>query len=464
MKLLSDFLQSSKTEWQKKKPGLERISNACAALGNPQNKTPSIHIAGTNGKGSTAAMLQSILTEVGYKVGLFTSPHLVRINERFRIGRKEITDQELEEVLSLIETKIPSSPPLVKGGGGDFSFFELCTLIAFLYFEKQKVDLAIIEVGLGGRLDSTNIITPLISVITEIGLDHTEVLGETIAEIAREKAGIIKPNVPVVCGASDPKAIQVIQEAAAQNKSKIFMVGANNYLHLQGSLNLLGKYQQQNAELALQVIEVLKGLQKTPPFSKGRLGGILEIPLYPPLQKGEQIKISEEAIPKGLANVSWPGRFEIIQKNPPIILDGAHNPQGVRALVESIKFFTPSLVEEGGRGRSEDLSSSQPSPYQRRGGYVWKILFSAASDKNVGEMLKTLSQISSEIILCEMENSRSIRPSQIQTQFPELPLKKGGKVKEVFLGLKKGLRANEGLLVTGSLYLIGEVKQWIHSV
>ncbi len=448
MSLLQHFLQSSKTEWQKKKPGLERISEACAAFGNPQEKFPSIHLAGTNGKGSTAAMLQSVFTEAGYKVGLFTSPHLVRVNERFRIGRKEITDRELEEILDIIHSSLSSSgltggsnvtsekmdSPIESGNDtlSCLSFFELCTLIAFLYFEKQKVDLAIIEVGLGGRLDSTNIINPLVSVITEIGLDHTEVLGETITEIAREKAGIIKPKVPVVCGASDPKAIQVIQKAAAQNKSKIFMVGANNSLPLQGSLNLLGKYQQQNAELALQVIEVLKN---------------------------QGWKILEEAIPKGLANVSWPGRFEIIQKNLPIILDGAHNPQGVRALVESIKFFTPSLVKEGSRGRSEDLTSPQPSPCQRRGGYIWKILFSAASDKNVGEMLKALSEISSEIILCEMENSRSINPVLIQKQYPELPLENGGKVKEAFLNAKKNLQEGQGLLVTGSLYWVGEVKQ-----
>jgi len=413
MKLLSDFLQSSKTEWQNKKPGLERIQKACELFNHPEKKIPSIHIAGTNGKGSTAAMLQSILTEAGYKVGLFTSPHLVRVNERFRIGNEEISDEELEEILNSIQVKIPLSPPLHKGDREHLSFFELCTLIAFLYFAKHQVDLAVIEVGLGGRLDSTNVITPLISVITEIGLDHTEVLGNSIAEIAREKAGIIKPGVPVVCGATKLVAVQVIQELAGKNKSEFFLVGAIHESPLQYSLKLLGPHQKQNAAIVLQTLKVLR-------------------------EKGW--KVSEHSIRKGFQNLRWPGRLEIVSEDPLIILDGAHNKDGMEALVKA-------------------LTSPQPSPYQRRGGVFWKILFSAASDKNVGEMLKTLSQISSEITLCEMESSRSINPVLIQKQYPELPLENGGKGKEAFLNAKKNLQESEGLLVTGSLYWVGEVKQ-----
>jgi len=390
------------------------------------------------------------LSEAGYRVGLFTSPHLVRANERFRIGNREISDEELESILGVIaspsgvlrigstwQSPEPHDDMLLES----LTFFELCTLIAFLYFAENKVDFAIFEVGLGGRLDATNVITPLLSVITEIGLDHTEILGPDISSIAREKAGIIKERIPIVCGASHPEARRVIEEVAKKKGSELSLieVRSNGWrrdrphspasrpeafrldaTRLMKFVKLPGLHQIHNAQIVLKVIEVLNGIV-----------GALR-PLH------------EEVIKKGFANVCWPGRMEWISKNPPILLDGAHNVEGVRALVGYLKLHPhpqPSPLEGEGVQRMGE------------GVIYWKVLFSAASDKNVGEMLKLLQEIASEIILCKMKHSRSVDPKNFSSY------KSAHNSWEAFHQIKNSLRENEGLLVTGSLYLVGEIKR-----
>lgn len=377
--MLQQFLEKSSQEWQKMKPGLERIQTACDTLGNPEKKIKTIHIAGTNGKGSVAAMLQSILSEAGLRVGLFTSPHLVKVNERFRIGDQEISDEELEVFLE-------------KAQDLELSFFELCTLIAFLYFEEQKVDLAILETGLGGRLDATNVVTPIISIITEIGLDHTTILGSDIASIAREKAGIIKEGVPVVCGTQNPDARKMIEKVARKKNAPFYLVEDE----WKGALALEGSHQIRNSGIVLKAIQVLN------------------------------LQIQKSSIQKGFAHVRWPGRMEWISKDPPILLDGAHNLDGMRALVESLKVL-------------ESLKK-------------WRILFSAASDKQINEMLSCLQEIASEIVICKMKNSRSMDPEN----FPLF--KSSSDPLQAFHQMKESLGENTGILITGSLYFIGEMK------
>jgi dihydrofolate synthase/folylpolyglutamate synthase len=311
----------------------------------------------------------------------------------------------------------------------------MCTLIAFLYFSQKKVDLAIIEVGLGGRLDSTNVIMPLISVITEISLDHTEILGPDLKSIAREKAGIIKPGVPVVCGARAEKAREVIEAVAKERGASLFhpLPGKSeswNWGPFKDlKLGLSGRHQFHNAAIALKTIEVLKK----------NVGAHDRAP----------VKVDENSIREGLANVRWPGRMEWVSRDPPILLDGAHNPAGARALVESLKDFP--LQGEGGHN------------YPKK----WKVLFSAARDKNVGEMLRILQELASDITICRMENDRSINPSSFTLSLGrgqgEGSVHSGGNAFETYQKMTEELKPNEGLLVTGSLYFIGEIKRGILS-
>ena len=266
------------------KPGLERINLLVKNLGNPQNYFDSIHVAGTNGKGSVCAMLSAILQNAGYKVGLFTSPHLESYCERIRVNGENISETEFAEIINLLNKfEIPATE------------FEILTAAAFAYFAKSEVDIAVIEVGLGGTWDSTNIITPKISVITNIALDHENILGD-LKNIALNKAGIIKKNIPVVTGATG-EPLEIIREVADKNNSPIYAIKKPADI----KINLFGEYQKINAAIAIQTAKILN--------------------------------ISDKNIRAGLENVQWAGRFEIIDD---IIIDGAHNPHGALALRESL--------------------------------------------------------------------------------------------------------------------------------
>ncbi|APX99579.1 bifunctional folylpolyglutamate synthase/dihydrofolate synthase [Lacinutrix venerupis] len=272
-------------------------------LENPENKFKSIHVAGTNGKGSTSHMLASVLQEAGYKVGLYTSPHLKDYRERIKINGKEISKQFVIQFVKRNKSFFQLNA---------LSFFEMTVGLAFEYFAKQKVDIAIIEVGLGGRLDSTNIITPEVSIITNIGLDHTQFLGNTLQEIAKEKAGIIKSNIPVVIGETQKETEAVFLEVAQNNKAKIIFADQSK-IHAYKS-DLKGKYQDKNIKTVTQVIK--------------------EIQL-----KG--FNVSKENIEKGLLNVvkntGLLGRWQILQKSPKVICDTAHNREGLKIVMSQLQ-------------------------------------------------------------------------------------------------------------------------------
>ncbi|CAM1350631.1 bifunctional folylpolyglutamate synthase/dihydrofolate synthase [Tenacibaculum crassostreae] len=282
------------------KKDLTNIVAFCKELDNPQQKIKTIHVGGTNGKGSTSHMLASILQEAGYKVGLYTSPHLKNFTERIRINGEEISKD------SVVEFIVSNKTFLEKQG---LSFFEMTVGMAFQEFANQKVDIAIIEVGLGGRLDSTNIITPEVSVITNIGLDHTKFLGETLPEIAFEKAGIIKSNVPVVIGERQKETQNVFIAKAEECKASIVFASDNEEKY---STDLLGGYQKHNVTTAVRAIQQLK-----------------------------EFKISEENIKNGLLNVvqntNLKGRWQVLQEFPKIICDTAHNKEGLTYTLEQLK-------------------------------------------------------------------------------------------------------------------------------
>ncbi len=307
--------------WTFCKSGLDRIRELCEKLGNPQDKLKFIHVAGTNGKGSFCSMLQSILTEEGYKTGLYTSPYIKVFNERMQIDGNAISDEKLAEITSRVK-------PIADSMKDKPTEFELITAIAFLYFYEAKCDIVVLEAGMGGRLDSTNIIkTPLLSVITGIALDHVDYLGDTVEKIAYEKAGIIKPSIPVLFGGDCKEAENVIEQRAKEISSEFFCVDYS-LLHVKHSdlegtvfdygnrndieINLLGLYQPKNASVVLNAVDILKG---------------------------QGLSISESAIIRGLKKAAWPARFEIIHREPLIIFDGAHNAQGITSAVQSIRHY-----------------------------------------------------------------------------------------------------------------------------
>lgn len=307
--------------WTFCKPGLERIGELCERLGHPERKLKFIHIAGTNGKGSTSAMLDSVLRAAGYKIGLYTSPYIRVFNERMRVNGENISDNELASLTEYIK-------PIAEKMSDKPTEFELITALAFEYFARHECEVVILEAGMGGRLDSTNIIdTSVLSVITGIALDHTAFLGDTVEKIAFEKAGIIKPSVPVIFGGTDASAKSVISARANELLSPFGTVDYNSLtvkeMSLDGTvfdfgeyselkISLLGSYQPRNAAIVISAVKILR-------------------------ENG--FEISESAMREGLSSASWQGRFEILAKDPLVIFDGAHNPQGIEAAVESIELY-----------------------------------------------------------------------------------------------------------------------------
>ena len=305
------------------KPGLERIEKLCSLLGNPQKDLRFIHVAGTNGKGSFCAMLDSVLRKAGYKVGLFTSPYIRFFNERICFDGAPISDSDLAEVTSYVR-------PFADSMDEKPTEFELITAIGFEYFKRKGCDIVILEAGMGGRLDSTNIIeTPILSVITGIALDHTSFLGDTVENIAYEKAGIIKKGVPVLFGGNDSVAEYVIREKAVESKSDFFVTNRSAISAVNTSLSgtsfdfgarknieisLLGLYQPLNAANVLTAVDILRT---------------------------QGLSIPEDSLYLGLKTAKWSARFELISNDPIIIYDGAHNPEGISAAVRSIKAYFP---------------------------------------------------------------------------------------------------------------------------
>jgi dihydrofolate synthase/folylpolyglutamate synthase len=409
------------------KLGLESVARLLAALGNPHEAFPSILVAGTNGKGSTCATLDSILRQSGLTVGLYTSPHLVRIEERIRINGECVAPEAFTELISEIRRAadrlraagaLPARP----------TFFEHLTAAAFLHFQRRAVDIAVLEVGLGGRLDATNVVTPRIAVITNIGYDHQEYLGETLAEIADEKAGIIKPNARVFIADSQfPEAAETLRRRVAERSAVAHWVpplsvrgrSASGELRVElfdetVPLRFRGAYQAQNVALAVAVAQEF--LRETP-----HSGAI---------------------IIEGVARAGWPGRLEWIAGTPPILLDGAHNPQGAAALAEFLR---------------NDVSNRPIT-----------LVFAAMRDKPTREMLGALASVAERVIVTEVENNpRSMTCEELAAGARTL-WDASGVFQEKSLAAALTTAGREtppdGLIVvSGSLYLVGETRRLIAS-
>lgn len=309
------------------KPGLDAIRALLDRLGNPEREVAAIHIAGTNGKGAVAALCESVLRAAGYPVARYTSPHLIRVNERFLINGVAADDAALESAAQEVEAVVSA---VEKELGVEVTFFECLTAVAFVLFHRAGVKLVVLETGLGGRLDATNVVTPLVSVITRIGLDHCDWLGDTVEKIAGEKAGIIKPGRPVVCAAMPEEARAVVASAAAQRQS--LFVDAAEAVSVAVTQSGLGG----------QTLKITTQDRALPPVRLPLAGAFQVENVCAAVAALEALTelglpLSDAAFVQGLEGVCWPGRFQLASKEPPVIVDGAHNPEGARALRQALK-------------------------------------------------------------------------------------------------------------------------------
>jgi len=353
------------------KPGLGRITRLLDHIDHPENNYPIIHVAGTNGKGSTCRIMQSILTAAGYRTGLYTSPHLLRFNERIKIDDKEIPNRDL---LLLFE-KFTDFMDINKA-----SFFEITTAMAFDYFREQAVDVVVLEVGLGGRFDATNAVTPDLSVITAIGMDHEEYLGDTIASITFEKGGIIKPGIPVVIGRqNDSKIIKILQNISKEKDSEFFSVPEACIIH-EKELNL------NCSKLSLQIFHQFFKNIKYPLSGNHMLDNLLTALTALSIFPGNIL--SEETVNSGLTNLNNPGRFELISQNPVIIYDVAHNISGIKKTIETIRNYFPQIEID--------------------------VLISMKATKTLDTLGQLLKELRGKVYITEMKSVESKKVSEIQ--------------------------------------------------
>lgn len=413
------FINSSKKFGSKLE--LCRIEKLCELLGNPQDALKCIHIAGTNGKGSTSVFINNILIDAGFKVGLYTSPYIYEFNERIQINNESVADFELVDIMSRVSKSVDV---MLSQGFEHPTEFELITAAAFLYFKEKCCDYVVVEVGLGGTYDATNIIkTPLLSVITSISIDHTDYLGNTISEIAKNKCGIIKKNCPVVTYMKqDINALAVIEETAKENNSSLTVsdgysleikkcsLSGNEFLYNgeKYETSLVGKYQIYNAITAINAAKILKKC------------GIL---------------ISEENIKSGLKTAKWYARFEILQKNPTIIADGSHNADGMAAFVETAK----------------EVIDKNPI-----------CVFGMLKDKDYDLCLKLLSSITDTVIVTEVEGNPRRESVEKLEQTAKKYIKNVYSEKNNSDAMKLALslvKKDDTIIALGSLYMMNGIKK-----
>lgn len=405
--------------------GLDTIGKLLGLLGNPHLDMKYIHVAGTNGKGSTSAYMATILKEAGYRVGFFISPYLERFNERISINGEDIPDQRLAEITERIKEKIEI---MLKEGYEHPTTFEIVTTIAFVYFKEENVDYIVLEVGLGGRFDSTNIIkNSYASVITTIDYDHIDVLGDTLGKIAYEKAGIIKENGLIISYPQEEEAFKVIKEVSLEKKAElilcpmenveitylgqdggVFNFKYNNQIYKDIEISLIGKHQIYNATLALMTMLVMR--------DKGLF------------------HLTDEQIREGLRKTKWPGRLEIIKRNPTFLIDGAHNHQGAKILAESIKSFQYNRLILG---------------------------IAILKDKDVEHIVEELVSLADEIVITEVDMPRKMEAVDLEKIINKYN-RNTHIEKDIRKAIEKSCQLAEDrdlIVFGGSLYLIGDVRK-----
>ncbi|HQE82253.1 MAG TPA: folylpolyglutamate synthase/dihydrofolate synthase family protein [Candidatus Hydrogenedentes bacterium] len=393
------------------KLGLDNIRRLLAGAGNPHASYPSVHVGGTNGKGSVVAMLDAICRAAGLRTGRYTSPHIIDVNERFLINGHPVSDAELDETLAyfrrIAETMAP--PP---------TYFEVVTAVAFRIFQQEKVDIALVEVGLGGRFDATNVITPVAAAITNVDLEHTQYLGDTLEKIAFEKAGILKDGVPVVTSETRSEPMTVILERARALNCPVHLMHRDFDFEIQGApwnqvfayrsdalrlgpltLGLAADYQGPNAAVAAALAECL--MQTFP-----RLG--------------------EEAIIRGLETAKWPCRLERVLEDPPVIIDVAHNPAGIRQLVRQVSRCAAVMA--------------------------------VSSDKNAAEMVRHLATVADPLILTQFTGHRALPVGRLCAAAGQIAHQRVERLEDAIMAGMRAADATKPLLITGSVYTAGQAR------
>jgi dihydrofolate synthase/folylpolyglutamate synthase len=409
----TDYERMAKIRYSQNAYNLQRMRQLMQAVNNPQNSLRCIHIAGTKGKGSTALMLTAILSKAGYKTGLYTSPHLTDLRERIQIWRSRANNHihgPHKEIISKNDFKYGLNRILasIKGLNINPTFFELITAIGFLHFAIKKTDIAVIEVGLGGRLDATNIITPAANIITRIDFDHMNKLGRTLSQIASEKAGIIKPGVPVITFSQKTTADKVIRSIAKSHKAPLYLAKISRH-----HLPVHGAHQSENWSLALKTVELMN--------------------------RRKIIHIGTSAIKSALKRLELPGRMEQVATRPAIIIDSAHNAVSFKATCQTalnLKYRTVILI------------------------------FALSADKEAGKISRLASELADIIILTKTNHPRLLPPQKLIRYFPERPNKtiliEPNHINA--LTAARRLAPEDGLiLITGSFYLAGAIKQALES-
>ncbi|MBM7706681.1 dihydrofolate synthase/folylpolyglutamate synthase [Chryseomicrobium aureum] len=414
-----DFVFSIRTSTYKRTP-LEMIEDILNDLGNPHHTFKTIHFAGSNGKGSTLNAVDSILKEADLQVGVFTSPHIHRVNERIRINEVQIPDDKLldylNQVLSIVETKYDGKYP---------TFFGIITIVAYMHFAEQQVDVALIETGIGGLRDSTNVITPLISVITTVSYDHTDVLGETIQEIASEKAGIIKPGVPVVSSVKNPEAQVVIRETAAEKNAPLQQLEEHmkvSNVRLEDgyqvfdleigearleniALSMFGIHQAENAGLAVTAVKTI----------------------------ADSFNVSDEAIYAGLKKAKWAGRFEKFGDH--IVIDGAHNPEGMTMLLQTLTAVYPE--------------------------YKYHFLYAALEEKDNASSVAMVDQVATDITFTSFHHAGATPKEKLMDYSSHTEKSAVDDWKKVITDFQSSHGETDVLVITGSLYFMSEVREYL---
>jgi dihydrofolate synthase/folylpolyglutamate synthase len=421
---------------------LERMQHLLDHLGNPHRALRIVHVAGSKGKGSTSAMIASILRQAGYRTGLFTSPHLCRVEERITVDDEPISSEELTVLLNEVSRAVQALEPDDKRA---VTFFEVATALGFLHFARRQVDAAVIEVGLGGRFDSTNVCLPLVSVITSISFDHTGQLGNRLVQIAMEKAGIVKPGRPAVSGARDPEACQEIERICRARSAPLRRLGEDiHYRHEPGRIT--------PEAVRLPRVQIATDRQTWPAMEIGLVGehqaanAAVAVAAVEHLRE-EGFRIREESVAAGLAGLRWPARLEVLSRRPMVVLDCAHNVASAQALLDALVASFPGFAPR----------QEMPSRRGRR-----LLLFAGSSDKDLAGMLRLLGRAFDHLFLTRYSNNpRSLPPDQMAAILRTVacvPFSTHPDSTEAWQATLAVARPEDLLCITGSVFLAGELR------